>query len=109
MGGGKGGGWGGQTTMNVTYHYYCDVAVGLCAGPIQAVPRVFADGTAFDPAHVGETRVHAGDEAQMPDPLIQAVEGAYSTPAYRGLVYVVSVAKTVKILFWALNSTQSFL
>jgi hypothetical protein len=34
-------------------------------------------------------RVHAGDEAQMPDPLIQAVEGADRTPAYRGLAYVV--------------------
>ena len=89
-GGGKGGSGGsGQTTTNVTYHYYCDVAVGLCAGPIQAVPRVFADGNAFDPAHVGEMRVHAGDEAQMPDPLIQAIEGADRTPAYRGLAYVV--------------------
>ncbi len=89
-GGGKGGsGGGGQTTTNVSYHYYCDVAVALCAGPIQAVPRVFADGNAFDPAHVGEMRVHAGDEAQMPDPLIQAVEGADRTPAYRGLAYVV--------------------
>ena len=56
-GGGKGGsGGGGQTTTNVTYHYYCDVAVGLCAGPIQAVPRVFADGNAFDPAHVRDAR-----------------------------------------------------
>jgi hypothetical protein len=80
---------GGQTTTNVSYHYYCDVAVGLCAGPIQAVPRVFADGNAFDPAHVGEMRVHPGDEAQLPDPLIQAVEGADRTPAYRGLAYVV--------------------
>lgn len=89
-GGGKGGGGGGgQTTTNVSYHYYYDVAVGLCAGPIQAVPRVFADGNAFDPAHVGEMRVHAGHEAQLPDPLIQAVEGSDRTPAYRGLAYVV--------------------
>jgi len=88
-GGGKGGGGGGQTTSNVTYHYYCDVAVGLCAGPIQSVPRVFADGNAFDPAHVGEMRTHAGDEGQLADPLIQAVEGPDRTPAYRGLAYVV--------------------
>ena len=89
-GGGKGGGGSSsQTTTTVSYHYYCDLAVGLCAGPITAVPRVFADGNAFDPAHVGEMRVHAGGEAQMPDPLIQAVEGADRTPAYRGLAYIV--------------------
>jgi hypothetical protein len=89
-GGGKGGGGGsGQTTTNVSYHYYCDVALGLCSGPIQAAPRVFADGNAFDPAHVGEMRVHLGDETQAPDPLIEAVEGSSRTPAYRGLAYVV--------------------
>jgi hypothetical protein len=36
-----------------------------------------------------EMRVHAGDDAQVPDPLIQVVEGADRTPAYRGLAYVV--------------------
>jgi hypothetical protein len=89
-GGGKGGGGGSrQTTNTVSYHYYCDLAVGLCAGPITSVPRVFADGNAFAPAHVGAMRVHAGSEAQTPDPLIEAVEGADRTPAYRGLAYVV--------------------
>ena len=34
-------------------------------------------------------RVYRGDETQAPDPLIQAVEGADRTPAYRGLAYVV--------------------
>ncbi len=73
----------------MSYHYYCDLAVGLCAGPIASAQRVFADGNAFDPGHVGAMRVHTGDEAQMPDPLIQAVEGVDRTPAYRGLAYVV--------------------
>ena len=89
-GGGKGGGSSTrQTTTTVSYHYYCDLAVGLCRGPIASVPRVFADGNAFDPAHVGDMRVHTGSAAQVPDPLIQAVEGADRTPAYRGLAYVV--------------------
>ena len=89
-GGGKGGGSSTrQTTTTVSYHYYCDLAVGLCTGPIASVPRLFADGNAFDPANVGEMRVHTGLASQMPDPLIQAVEGADRTPAYRGLAYVV--------------------
>lgn len=89
-GGGKGGGGGGsQTVTNVSYHYYADIAVGLCAGPIAAVHRVFADGNAFEDDKVGDMRVYLGDDAQSPDPLIQAIEGADRTPAYRGLAYVV--------------------
>jgi hypothetical protein len=87
-GGGKGGGSGGQTVTNVTYHYYADVAVGLCAGPIAAVRRVFADGNAFEADKVGDMRVYLGNETQAPDPLIQAIEGVARTPAYRGLAYV---------------------
>lgn len=75
-GGGKGGGGGSSTTItNVTYHYFADVAVGLSAGPIAAVRRVFADGNAFEDDKVGDMRVYLGDESQTPDPLIQAVEG----------------------------------
>ena len=49
-GGGKGGGGGGgvsQTTTTVSYHYFIDLAVGLCAGPIAAVRRAFADGNVW--------------------------------------------------------------
>ena len=91
-GGGKGGGGGGgssQTTTTVSYHYYADLAVGLCAGPIAAVRCAFADGNALEGDKVSEMRVYHGDEAQAPDPLIQAVEGVDRTPAYRGLAYVV--------------------
>ncbi|MEZ5762799.1 MAG: hypothetical protein R3D69_00140 [Xanthobacteraceae bacterium] len=88
-GGGKGGGGGSsQTVTNVTYHYYADVAVGLCAGPIAAVNRVFADGNAFEDDKVGDMRSLSRNETQTPDPLIQAVEGVDRTPAYRGLAYV---------------------
>ncbi|ALK08969.1 hypothetical protein [Blastochloris viridis] len=90
-GGGKGGGGGGggSTRTTVEYHYYCDVAIGLCQGPIASVPRTFADGNALDPAHVGDMRIYPGSQTQGADPLIQAVEGAANTPAYRGLAYVV--------------------
>ncbi len=91
-GGGKGGGGGGagQTTTTVSYHYYADLAVGLCAGPIAAVRRAFADGNVLEGDKISEMRVHRGDETQVPDPLIQAVEGVDRTPAYRGLAYVAS-------------------
>lgn len=90
-GGGKGAGGDcgeSQTTTTVSYHYYADLAVGLCAGPIAAVRRAFADCNVLEGDKVSEMRVYRGDESQAPDPLIQAVEGADRTPAYRGLAYV---------------------
>jgi hypothetical protein len=88
-GSGKGGSGSSTATTTVSYHYYADLAVGLCAGPIAAVSRVFADGNAFENDKVGDMRVYPGNETQEPDPLIQAVEGVDWTPAYRGLAYVV--------------------
>ncbi len=35
------------------------------------------------------TRFYAGDEDQTADPLIEEIEGAGNTPAYRGLAYIV--------------------
>lgn len=83
-GGGKGGGGGGTTVTNVSYHYYADVAVGVCAGPIAAVNRVFADGNAFEDDKVGDMRVYLGNETQTPDPLIQAVEERTARPPIAG-------------------------
>ncbi|WP_029030660.1 baseplate multidomain protein megatron [Salinarimonas rosea] len=85
-GGKSSGGGGGATTREVTYAYYANLAVGLCEGPIAFVRRVFADGREIDLATI-TMRVYRGDEAQAPDPLIVAKEGA--APAYRGLAYVV--------------------
>ena len=81
---GKGGG--GASTTN--YSYYANFAVGLCEGPIASVRRVWADGKELDLTLLN-MRVYLGDEAQMPDPLIVAKEGAGNAPAYRGLAYVV--------------------
>jgi hypothetical protein len=85
--GGKGMGGGSTvTTATTTYSYFANLAVGLCEGPIGAVKRVWADGKELDLSGL-TMRVHVGDEAQTPDPLIVAKEGA--APAYRGLAYVV--------------------
>jgi hypothetical protein len=67
-------------------------AVLLCAGPIEGIGRVWADGRLIRDAAGQWTqnvtmRLHAGSEGQRPDPLIAAAETA--APAFRGLAYVV--------------------
>ncbi len=82
--GGKGGG-GAKTE---TYHYFANLAVGLCEGPVASVRRIWADGRELDLSAVS-VRIHTGTRHQPPDPLIEAKQGAGRTPAYRGLCYVV--------------------
>jgi hypothetical protein len=86
-GSGKGGG-GGATTSATTYAYFANFAVGLCEGPIGRVARIWADGKPLDLSAIN-LRLYRGDEAQAPDALIVAKEGAGQAPAYRGLAYVV--------------------
>lgn len=78
------GGKGGPRT--VEYDYSLSFAVALCEGEIDGIGRVWADGQPMDLSGV-TMRVHRGGVGQMPDPLIEAVEGA--APAYRGTAYVV--------------------
>lgn len=80
--GGKGG------PKVTTYSYYANLAIGLCEGPVAAIRRVWADGKELDLTGV-EMRFHPGDEAQMPDPLIEAKQGEGLAPPYRGTAYVV--------------------
>ncbi|MGL4242803.1 MAG: baseplate multidomain protein megatron, partial [Beijerinckiaceae bacterium] len=77
-----------KPTINVSYRYFANVAVGLCAGEIAFVRRVWADGREMDLTGV-TMRVHRGAEDQPADPLIAAKQGAGGAPAYRGLAYVV--------------------
>jgi len=84
-GGGKGAPPQPKTT---TYSYSVSLAVALCDGVIRRVGRVWADGVELDLSTV-TIRVYEGTEDQMPDPLLEAVEGAGAVPAYRGLAYVV--------------------
>ncbi|MFA6964820.1 glycoside hydrolase/phage tail family protein [Bosea sp. (in: a-proteobacteria)] len=76
-----------QKTVETTYSYYANLAIGLCEGRIAFVRRIWVDGRELDVTTV-TMRVHHGDEGQEPDPLIAAKE-AGATPAYRGLAYVV--------------------
>lgn len=86
--GGKGLGGGGQKTVETTYSYFANLAVGLCEGPVAFVRRVWADGRELDQNSI-VMRLHRGYENQPADPLIVAKEGAEHAPAYRGLAYVV--------------------
>jgi hypothetical protein len=86
---GGGGGKGAPRRAQVEeYNYSVSLAVALCEGPILRVGRVWADGIEIDPDDYS-MHVYKGDEAQLPDPKIAAVEGADRAPAYRGIAYVV--------------------
>jgi len=89
-----GGGGGGKgrprppqpTTRN--YSYSVSLAIAICEGEITNLGRVWADGTEIAPGSLA-MRVYKGTHDQLPDPRIEAVEGAGTVPAYRGTAYVV--------------------
>ncbi|AQR74423.1 phage tail protein [Sphingomonas sp. LM7] len=88
----KSGGKGRPSTTS--YSYTASFAVALSSRRILDVGRIWADGkllrgAAGDLKARSGLRIHHGSEAQQPDPLIAAIEGAGQTPAHRGLAYVV--------------------
>lgn len=86
-GGGKGGG--GKVTQSATsYSYSVTLAIGICEGAVDEIMRVWADAKLLDLSQY-TLRMYKGDEEQLPDSFIQAIEGTSNTPAYRGLAYVV--------------------
>lgn len=86
-GGGKGGS-GRVETKTTTYQYSVSLAISLCEGPINSILRVWADADQLD-LSLGTYRVYKGYEDQLPDTFIESFEGVGSTPAYRGMAYVV--------------------
>lgn len=84
-GGGKGGP---SQPVTTQYSYSISMAIALCEGEISRVGRVWADGVeiARDDLNM---RVYSGAADQLPDPKMEAVEGAGNIPAYRGTAYVV--------------------
>ncbi|MDO5758010.1 MAG: glycoside hydrolase/phage tail family protein [Rhodobacterales bacterium] len=70
------------------FSYSVSLALALCEGQISHVGRVWADGTEIARDSI-TMRVYTGARDQLPDPRIEAVEGAGSVPAYRGTAYVV--------------------
>ncbi|GGH26003.1 Putative phage tail protein [Cribrihabitans marinus] len=91
--GGGGGGKGAPRptqpeTRAMEYSYSVSLALALCEGEILSVPRVWANGEEVAPRDLN-MRVYRGTADQLPDPAIEAVEGAGQVPAYRGTAYVV--------------------
>jgi hypothetical protein len=84
-GGGKGAP---PTPRTASYSYSVSLAVALCEGEISRVGRVWADGSELARTDL-TMRVYRGTDDQMPDPKMEAVEGAGQVPAYRGIAYVV--------------------
>ncbi|MFL4471500.1 glycoside hydrolase/phage tail family protein [Tateyamaria armeniaca] len=86
-GGGKGGG-APKTPETRTYSYSVSLALAVCEGEITHIGRVWADGEEI-PVNDLNMRVYTGSQDQLPDPLMEAVEGQGLVPAYRGTAYVV--------------------
>ncbi len=83
--GGSGGGskgFGGDEDEEVAASF----AVAFCEGPVSRLGRIWADGQLLDTRGL-TLRFYRGDDAQLPDGLIEATQGA--APAYRGVAYLV--------------------
>ena len=70
------------------YRYSVSFAVALCEGEISRVGQVWANGEPMDLAGIN-WRLYTGTGDQLPDPLIETIEGAGQTPAYRNTAYMV--------------------
>ncbi|NVO27777.1 host specificity protein [Donghicola sp. C2-DW-16] len=75
-------------TKTSKYSYSISLAIALCEGEISRVGRIWADGAELDRSTLNY-RVYRGAMNQLPDPLIEAIEGTGAVPAYRGTAYVV--------------------
>ena len=98
---GKGGGT--KTTETRRFRTF---GIGVCRGPISSIFRIWEnDVLVYDARTVpaipaAETtaygegiRIYLGDEAQLPDPDLEAHWGVGDTPYFRGLSYIVWVNK----------------
>lgn len=84
-----GGGKGGPPQPKIRrYAYSVNMAVALCEGEVLGVNRIWADGVELSLTDV-TMQVYKGNADQLPDPKIEAIEGAGRVPAYRGTAYVV--------------------
>lgn len=85
--GGKGGG--GQKVTTKTYTYSVSLAIAFGEGNRKTqLGRVWMDGKEVDIGSMN-WRFYRGTESQTPDTLIQSIEGANKTPAFRGITYLV--------------------
>lgn len=84
-GSGKGGP---KPPKQTTYSYSISIALALCEGEITRIGRIWADGAEIARDQM-QIRLHNGGEDQLPDSLIEAIEGAGRAPAFRGTAYIV--------------------
>ncbi|QOL79794.1 baseplate multidomain protein megatron [Pseudooceanicola spongiae] len=85
----SGGGKGAPRPPKVAnFSYSVNLGIGLCEGQISGVGRIWADGAEVSPEMLN-IRVYGGSTTQLPDPKMEAIEGAGKVPAYRGSAYVV--------------------
>ncbi|WP_210527523.1 baseplate multidomain protein megatron [Rubellimicrobium arenae] len=84
----SGGGKGAPRPEVTQYSYSVSLAVALCEGVITGLGRIWADGVEIPTGDL-QLSVYPGSEDQLPDPRMEAVEGAGRVPAYRGIAYVV--------------------
>ncbi|WP_436399283.1 baseplate multidomain protein megatron [Roseobacter sp. S98] len=71
-----------------SYSYTVNLAVAICEGEITRVGRIWADGEEIAPDDLN-LRIYKGSGDQLPDPVMEAIEGTGMVPAYRGTAYVV--------------------
>lgn len=89
VGGKGGGGGGGQKVETTTYTYSCSFAVAFGEGNERTIlGRLWMDGKEVDLTTIQST-FYSGTETQAPDSVIQGIEGADNTPAFRGTCYIV--------------------
>lgn len=84
----SGGGKGSPRPASTSFSYSISLAIALCQGEAQRLGRVWADGIEIAAGSL-DLRFYPGSETQLPDPKIEAVEGAGLAPSYRGIAYVV--------------------
>lgn len=109
IGGGKSG-----TQKIITYSYYANLAVALSEGPVSGIHRIWCDGikvwdsgdsnlievttnvtgTFTKPVGAiekfpGVITRYTGSETQLPNALIESIEGVGKVPAFRGICYIV--------------------
>ncbi|WP_300379344.1 glycoside hydrolase/phage tail family protein [Henriciella sp.] len=70
------------------YSYSVSFAVAIAEGPVNRIDRVWANGEILALSDYN-WRLYKGSKDQLPDPLIEAIEGAGHAPAYRGTAYIV--------------------
>jgi hypothetical protein len=91
-GGGGGSGKGGPAPAPQqearSYNYFVSLALALSEGEVSRIGRIWANGEEIAISDLN-LRFYPGASDQLPDPLIEAIEGQGTVPAYRGTAYVV--------------------